>query len=784
MGERRSRGLTRWMIHPVFLVASMLTMALLVAFSQQPPSALDEYTPDDQFSAFRAIDILEGLLVDSQPHVAGSPLNKEIRSRIVQQFQSFGFEPEIQSRFHCNPHFGSCANVENIIAVKPGDPGEHAVLLTAHYDGSWAGPGAADDGAGTAAIIEIARMVQALGDSRNDLVFLLTDAEEQGLIGAHAFAEHHPLFAKVRAVINLEARGVTGPSTMFETGDGNRSIVRILSKNLERPVANSLAYEVYKRMPNDTDYSVYRNRGVMGLNFAFSGGVALYHSQLDILENLDADSVQHHGQNAWSMVQALMDRDIARMNSREDAVYIDLFGRMLIIYPEDVAVGLTFLFTVVMILAIVLANKKSIRPQGIFWAMLAQVTVIAVFAGGAWLLNWPLGTLVETNPIEHPNPWAARATVFVLCVLALWIGSKLYAHRISFGEGLLVTWVGISGLAFWLDFNLIAASFLALLPLAAFFIGMLVDIIRWRSKTGLVFAGTLGFWAASYLAVYFFYQLGTIISFEYTHLVAGPIVLMLIAVLPLWFGHFREPIPDWRPGVVAAGLVLIGIIVHQFMPGFGEDRPRGMNIVYRQAAGESLIYLESPGGGVDATYADLAGLESREIPSAYSSEAIPFSVNRPVVTRFAAGTESMNLPEARVNGLGIQDDVDVTAGELRNVRFDVIPPPGSERIVVAFPNNTEIAKARVQGLLAIDGDLENKRGYTPSVLTYPFPGTDPITFEVSFKGGLPAGFNVTVRHPLPAAIWQEYQQGWPADAQPIFRGLRAEVVIATPFSAD
>ena len=697
-----------------------------------------------------------------------------------------GFEPEVQSRFHCNPHFGSCANIENVIAVLPGTIGEDAVMVTAHYDGSWAGPGAADDGAGVASIIEIARMAAQAGEFRNDLVFLLTDAEEQGLIGAHAFAEHHPLFSKVKAVINLEARGVTGPSTMFETGEGNRSIIRMLSKNLERPMANSVAYEVYKRMPNDTDYSVYKNRDVMGLNFAFSGGVALYHSRLDNLENLDVNSVQHHGQNAWSMLMTLSDRDIGNLASREDAAYVDLFGRILVHYPVSVASGITIVLVVLVVFSILIAHKKNIRPMGIIWSILALVTIFVVFAGGAWLLNWPLGHFVETNPIEHPSPWVARATLFLLCFLALWVGGKLFAHRITFGEGLLASWIGFSALAFLLDFNLPAASFVALLPLTAFFIGMLVDIFRLRSGTGLLFAGLFGFWMAAYLAIYFFYLLGTIISFEYSHYMAAPLVLMLLAVFPLWVSWVREPIPDWRPGIVLAGLILIGAIVHQFIPGFSEDRPRGMNVVYRQAADdlEALVYLESPGGGVDTTYADLAGMEPVELPSTYSSVEIPFNVNRTTMTRYASETGTVQLPMAQVSRVDIEDAVDEDDGPLRIVRFDVTPPKGSERIVVAFPNNSNLVMARVRDELAIDSDLENKRGYSPTVLTFPYPGDGSFSVEVAFKGELPGGFNITSRQPLPAAIWQEHEQMWPSNAQPIFRGMRAEVVTAVPFSDD
>ncbi len=110
---------------------------------------------------------------------------------------------------------------------------------------------------------------------------------------------------------------------MFETGDGNRRMIRTLAQAVERPVANSLTYEIYRNMPNDTDYSVYKGKGVMGLNFAFSSGVAVYHTLIDDVEQLDRGSLQHHGDNTWGMLNALGDRNLMGVEAKEDAGYID-----------------------------------------------------------------------------------------------------------------------------------------------------------------------------------------------------------------------------------------------------------------------------------------------------------------------------------------------------------------------------------------------------------------------------------------------------------------------------
>ncbi|HMB61105.1 MAG TPA: M28 family peptidase, partial [Xanthomonadales bacterium] len=361
---------------PMLLLLLSLLLAWGVYEGGQPPEVKAANTPDSVFSAVRAEAVLQRLYIDNKPHVAGSAANAEMRDRIISTLESFGYAPEIQSRFHCRPDIGWCSPVENIIAVHQGRGGDSAILLTAHYDSGWAGPGVSDDGAGVAAILEMARMAAQQGEFEYSLMFLLTDGEEMGLIGADAFARHNPLFERVKAVINLEARGSTGASVMFETGPGNRGMIRMLAKNLERPVANSLTEEVYRRMPNDTDFSVYRNYDLPGVNFAFTQGASIYHSQIDDLLHLDRGSLQHHGQNAWSMVQAMDERDLERITSSEQAAYIDLFGRKLLHYPLSSAAGLALVLSVLVLAAINRSFARQIRFRELLWTFLGSVLLL------------------------------------------------------------------------------------------------------------------------------------------------------------------------------------------------------------------------------------------------------------------------------------------------------------------------------------------------------------------------------------------------------------------------
>jgi hypothetical protein len=124
-----------------------------------------------------------------------------------------------------------------------------------------------------AVLLETLRALRSSPPLRNDLIFLFTDGEEPGLLGAKAFVDAHPAAAAL--VLNFEARGTSGPAFMFETSEGNGWIVRQFAEAAPYPQANSLSYKAYRNMPNDTDLTIFKKAGIAGLNFAFIGDVPI-----------------------------------------------------------------------------------------------------------------------------------------------------------------------------------------------------------------------------------------------------------------------------------------------------------------------------------------------------------------------------------------------------------------------------------------------------------------------------------------------------------------------------
>jgi hypothetical protein len=749
--------------HPIslMLIALLILLGVLRTFSTPAPVGGD--APDVVFSADRADAILRDLLADGLPHVSGSAENRVVRDRIIAHLQGAGYEPEIQSAYHCNPMFGGCSPVENVVAVKPGADGQRAILLTAHYDSAWAGPGAADDAAGTAAILEIARMAADFPAFDNDVIFLLSDAEEGGLIGADAFAEHHPLFARVKAVIGLEARGVSGPSVMFETGEGNRSVIRMLSKYVDRPVANSLTYEVYKRIPNETDFSVYKRRGVTGVNFAFVQGVALYHSALDDPDHLELGSLQHHGDNAWGILKALGERNLSSIRHAEDAGYVDVFGLRLVHYPISIAGGLSLFLGVWAMIAIGLAFRKEFRYRQLRWGFLAIPLLFGTLVLGGYLLSWPLGRWPELHPLEHPYPWIGRLTLFLLLGLLIYAALKIFAGRVSACAWMVLAWaiVFLAGLV--LTSKLPSASYITLLPLSMFALGSIIDLMRKKSPAPLLMASVLGFAAAAFISFYHFFMLDVALNFDRSAVKVTPLFLLAITAMPMLLAFVKGRELTWQPARWLLVAILSGCFVHLFLPGFTAERPRAMSLMYSETEGaeRGYIVLESIYGLPDRAYARSHDFRFREL-----NDGRLGTVARPVREVAALGLPAVDIAVGRAR----PED----RAWRRELVFDI--GEGQRLLQVTVPPEVGLQKAWVNGSLALDTSIETKYGRSISTLSLKYPVPGPLQIELLTQS--PAGFTAAAVtwHDLPGVLSAPFLGNWPDNAQPAFAGPRAEKI--------
>jgi hypothetical protein len=395
------------------LAFAILVSALTIAQSQ-PPAPVPSSAPDTEFSAERAFRHVQA--VARAPHPVGSEAHRAVVEYVQAELRALGLASEVQESVALAPH-GSAAWVRNVVARLPGTrAGSAAVLLATHYDSVPHAPGAGDAAAGVAALLETARALKAGAPLASDVIFLFSDGEEIGLLGARAFVREHPWLADVGVILNFEARGHTGLAYMFETSPRNGRLVEALAEAAPYPAASSLMFEIYRRMPNDTDFTVFKQAGVPGLNFAFIGGPTHYHMPLDTPENLDLGSLQHHGSHALALARHLGEQDL-RQPPEDDRVYFDLFGRVLVHHPQAWVWPLAILAGLGYLGVIVLAWRRGrLAWTGLAAGVLAPAPAIALTVGAVWLA-WQ--GIVAVHPAYHAQSFVYEAAWYWLGFLAL-----------------------------------------------------------------------------------------------------------------------------------------------------------------------------------------------------------------------------------------------------------------------------------------------------------------------------------------------------------------------------
>ena len=357
----------------VVTLSTYLALAVL-----RPPHAVPATADLTQFSSGRALKHLE--VIARQPHPSGSSAQDEVRDYISQQLVALGLAPELQST----------AVVKNILARLKGTNNSRAVLLVGHYDSVPDAPGASDDGAAVAALLETLRALKAAPPLSNDVIVLFTDGEEDGLLGAKAFVDQHPWVKDVGLALNFDARGTSGPVLMFETSYQNDWLIGQFARAAPYPFATSLSYDLYKYLPNDTDFTILKEGGLAGLNFAFIDGYAYYHTPLDDLAHVDERSLQHQGSYALALTRHFGNLNLTQTGDGQDAVYFNLFGSVFVHYSGrwvlPFALTVAVIFVAVMFLEF---RARRLSWSGVASGFLALLLSMISAAGIATLL-WSL----------------------------------------------------------------------------------------------------------------------------------------------------------------------------------------------------------------------------------------------------------------------------------------------------------------------------------------------------------------------------------------------------------
>jgi hypothetical protein len=428
----------------------------------KPSLKTSKSSTETDFSIENALNHLKK--ISKEAHYTGSKEHKKVQSYIVTELQKMGFETEIQMQTAINKKWFAATTAENIIAKLKGSGSGKALLLLTHYDSNpHSSLGASDAGSGVVTILEGLRAFLLKNETqKNDIIILISDAEELGLLGAQAFVDRHSWTKDIGLILNFEARGSGGPSYMLMETNGKNSklLSEFLAAKPNFPAANSLMYSIYKKLPNDTDLTIFReDANISGFNFAFIGDHFDYHTAQDSYERLDRETLLHQADYLTTSLNYFSNSDLTDFNSDEDFVFVNFPFIKLITYPFSWVSPMVFLCGILFLVLLFFGvSFNKIDVKGALKSFIPFL-ISLILCGGISFGLWKVLLIMhpQYNDILHGFTYNGYQYIIAFVFLNLWILLTIYKKTATVEK---TTNLLIAPIFFWLVLNFVISAFL------------------------------------------------------------------------------------------------------------------------------------------------------------------------------------------------------------------------------------------------------------------------------------------------------------------------------------
>lgn len=682
-------------------LTSLLLILLAVYWSFRalmPSYTNDRSLPESSFSTDKAMTHVENMA--KMPHGVGFEDHTTVRQYIVSELERMGLKTSLQEGYTAGD-WANLSKATNILARIKGSGSGKALLLLSHYDSSpHSSLGASDAASGVATIMESVRaFLSEKKQPKNDIIILITDAEELGLNGADLFVNQHAWAKEVGLVLNFEARGSGGPSYMLiETNGGNGKLIDEFTKaDPEFPVANSLAYSIYKMLPNDTDLTVFREDGdIEGFNFAFIDDHYDYHTARDTPERLDLNTLAHQGSYLMPLLRHFGDADLDHLKSPDDYIYFNVPFFRLVSYPFTwiwPMLGLAALLFVVLLFHGFGSNVLQIK--GVLSGFLPALLTLAIngiIGYYGWsVLKWAYPQYRDMlHGFTYNGHTYIAAFVLLSAAISFWVYHKF--KKID-APNLLV-----APILLWLlictavSVYLKGASFFVV-PLFAFLASFLVVLNQKQPNVYvLVFLALPALWIYAPFIKMFPVGLGLKMMIATTLFTS----LLFLLLLPV-FGYYKQ-----KARLAYIGLLLfLGFMVGAHLDsGFSRENAKPSSLLYVLDADRNTAQWATYERELSDWTAQYLGAD-KTTPQKLADKTIS--------SKYATGfTYTATAPAKAIVGPKVETTLDTLIGNDRLLEICISPQRTVNRLEV-FSNNIPITKALVNNIPLSAYYLENRR---------------------------------------------------------------------------
>lgn len=483
------------------ILAVTVGISGVIGYDSMNPSK-PNYTDDSKTNVNYQMEHI--LNISKAPHTifdSDKEAQDEVRDYLISELEKLGVNTKTYKYddIHLENHeaYGDNAtenvDLENIYGELKGKSDSY-ILLCTHYDSAGAKEGrysqsegslgSADAGYAISTILETLRVIKESNTHlENGIKILFTDGEECGLLGAKESVKEKEIFDGVNYVINIEARGTSGPAIMFETSPNNEAVLDLYEAT-DKQYSYSITPEIYRLLPNGTDFTVFLENNLKGINISVLDGLEHYHTPNDNPDNLSDKSMQHYGDQVLPIVKEFVSNEKYAnpefFESKDDSIFFTL-GSGFIRYSKTVNIVLLVLISLGIVFIIKKIDIKN--PKSIF----KYIGINSLYTVGSVGLAYGLSRLlavINGRKFELTYlPLIKHEDIIVIGVMiALFIGYFLIIKKFTNNfkekdEFTVASLIGLLLLSIVLTMTLPGASYLTVFPAIILSVSLIVKLL-------------------------------------------------------------------------------------------------------------------------------------------------------------------------------------------------------------------------------------------------------------------------------------------------------------------
>lgn len=473
----------------------------LIGYNSMNPSK-PNYTDDSKTNVNRQMEHI--LNISKEPHTtfdADKEAQDEVRDYLISELEKLGVNTKTYKyddvHFENHEAYGENAteyvDLENIYGELKGKSDSY-ILLCTHYDSAGAKEGrysqsegslgSADAGYALSTILETLRVIKESNtELENGIKILFTDGEECGLLGAKEAVKEKEIFDGVNFVINIDARGTSGPAIMFETSPNNEAVLD-LYESTDKQYSYSITPEIYRLLPNITDFTVFLENNLKGINISVLDGLENYHTPDDKPDNLSDKSMQHYGDQVLSIVKEFVSNEKyanpEALESKDDSIFFTL-GSGFIRYSKNVNIVLLALISLSIVFIIKKLNIKNLKN------IFKYISINSLYTVGTVGLGYGLSRLLAViNGRKFEFTYLPlikfEDIIFIGVMIALFVGYFLIIKKFTYNfkekdEFTVSSLIGLLLLSIVLTITLPGASYLTVFLAIILSVSLIIKLL-------------------------------------------------------------------------------------------------------------------------------------------------------------------------------------------------------------------------------------------------------------------------------------------------------------------